>query len=261
MNLFMDVFPDLNLPDDIKRAVKDAVIERITMNSKKDAVKIILQSNHIIEKQTIYELIRILKNKLFPNDPNANVIIIEKFKLSSQYTARTFYKEYKDSIYTELNRNNALLFSLYNGSDVSFTDDNSIVITTSQNVIAKELESELIGYFHKVFAERAGLTCDILIDYVITDNTEKELKKEALFREKVIKIENNLRKIEDDKLLKAGKDIIDDSGIDSKSSEDKASDKKEVVKNKDKEKSLLSKWILFLFIYLYNKTEVKKHGN
>lgn len=237
MNLFMDVFPDLNLPDDIKRAVKDAVVDRITMNSKKDAVKIILQSNHIIEKQTIYELIRILKNKLFPNDPNANVIIIEKFKLSSQYTARTFYKEYKDSIYTELNRNNALLFSLYNGSDVSFTDDNSIVITTSQNVIAKELESELIGYFHKVFAERAGLTCDIFIDYVITDNTEKELKKEALFREKVIKIENNLRKIEDDKLLKAGKDIIDDSGSDSKPSEDKASDKKEVVKNSDKEKS------------------------
>ena len=197
MNLFLDVFPGLKLPDDIKMMVNDVNVVKIATNSSSTRTRIYIESTHIIDKKTIYELERIIKNAIYAKMPNATVKINESFKLSNQYTAESFYKEYAESISLELSKIETILSSVFDESKISFISPDEMLIKLPKTVIAEEVCINLAEYLSRVFKERANLEFNYSIDYYDVDYEESNLKKDAILREKVMKIEQIVAKAKD----------------------------------------------------------------
>ena len=77
--------------------------------------------------------------------------IIEKFRLSGQYTAKNLMQVYKDSILLELKIYNMFLYNLFHGARCEFTDDDTLELTMEDNVVARGKEEELVDDSRKNF--------------------------------------------------------------------------------------------------------------
>ena len=208
MNLFLDVFPNIKLADDLMMMVKDVEVTRVAANKAFTLIRIYIESHHIIDKKSIYELERIIKNTIYAKNPDASVKINETFKLSSQYTAESFYKEYKDSMSLELRNTEVILSSVLDESKISFNSPNTMLISLPKTVIAEEMYERITEYMIMVFEKRANLKVDFSVDYYEVDYEMSNLKKDAMLREKVMKIEKILEKANDDAISFANKSAV-----------------------------------------------------
>ena len=82
---FFEVFPTLQLDKKMKTLLESTVVERVTSNRAKDILRVYLQSNHLLQKELIWETETQIKKQLFPNH-QMEIKIQEKYVLSSQYT-------------------------------------------------------------------------------------------------------------------------------------------------------------------------------
>ena len=98
---FMEVFPTLQLREELKSVLEFASIDRITMNRDRDFMRIYLESDKLIVKSCIFELEQAITGQLFP-DAKMTVKVIERFHLSRQYTPQNLMPIYEESILLEL---------------------------------------------------------------------------------------------------------------------------------------------------------------
>ena len=117
---FMEVFPTLQLREELKSVLEFASIDRITMNRDRDFMRIYLESDKLIVKSCIFELEQAITGQLFP-DAKMTVKVIERFHLSRQYTPQNLMPIYEESILLELKAYNALLYSLMHDSKKVFS--------------------------------------------------------------------------------------------------------------------------------------------
>ena len=117
---FFDVFPILDVDGDLRSLLEFVQVSRVTMNRERTFMHIYLESEKLIQKKHIFELESSIKDQLF-SDTLLTVKIIEKFRLSKQYTPRKLMPIYEDSIQIELKQYNALLCSLFRDSEKEFT--------------------------------------------------------------------------------------------------------------------------------------------
>ena len=99
--LFFDVFPTLEVNGDMKKILSEMEVTKVGMNHDRDHIRIYILGGHLIHKKNIFELERSIENQIFKGK-RMTVKIIEKYRLSEQYTARTLLELYKDSILEEL---------------------------------------------------------------------------------------------------------------------------------------------------------------
>ena len=208
MNLFLDVFPNIKLADDLMMMVKDVEVSKVAANKAFTLIRIYIESHHIIDKKSIYELERIIKNTIYAGNPEASVRINETFRLSSQYTAESFFNEYKDSMSLELRNTEVILSSVLDESKVSFNSPNEMIISLPKTVIAEEMYEKIVEYMDMVFKKRANLNVNYDVDYYEVDYELSNLKKDAMLREKVMKIEKVLEKVNDDAITFANKNDV-----------------------------------------------------
>ena len=97
----MEVFPTLQLREELKSVLEFASIDRITMNRDRDFMRIYLESDKLIVKSYIFELEQAITGQLFP-DAKMTVKVIERFHLSRQYTPQNLMPIYEESILLEL---------------------------------------------------------------------------------------------------------------------------------------------------------------
>ncbi|MFR3322109.1 MAG: PolC-type DNA polymerase III N-terminal domain-containing protein [Lachnospiraceae bacterium] len=64
---FMEVFPTLQLREELKSVLEFASIDRITMNRDRDFMRIYLESDKLIVKSCIFELEQAITGQLFPD--------------------------------------------------------------------------------------------------------------------------------------------------------------------------------------------------
>ena len=152
---FTEVFPKLRLSDDAGALMRQAQVARVTMTSRRDHMKIYLESEVLIQKEYVYETEQAIMDQLCFGAP-VQVKIIEKFRLSGQYTAKNLMQVYKDSILLELKNYNMFLYNLFHGARCEFTDDDTLELTMEDNVVARGKEEELLQIFEKIFCERCG---------------------------------------------------------------------------------------------------------
>ena len=94
---FFEVFPTLQLDKKMKTLLESTVVERVTSNRAKDMIRVYLQSDHLLQKDLIWETEMQIKKQLFGNH-QMEIKIQEKYALSSQYTLENLMESYRDSI-------------------------------------------------------------------------------------------------------------------------------------------------------------------
>ena len=82
---FFEVFPTLQFDKKMKSLLENTFIERVTSNRQKDLIRIYLQSDHLLQKDFVWETENQIKKQLFPSHA-MEIKIQEKYTLSSQYT-------------------------------------------------------------------------------------------------------------------------------------------------------------------------------
>ena len=108
---FFQVFSTIQLKEEIRGLMEHTLVCRVAMNRLKTYLHIYLESDKLIPKQDIFEIEQAIHDQLFSDVP-IQVKIIEKFRLSRQYTARNLMEAYEDSILLELREYNVFLYNL-----------------------------------------------------------------------------------------------------------------------------------------------------
>ena len=77
--------------------------------------------------------------------------IREKFVLSGQYTPRTLWDEYKDSIFMELKRMSVISGVLLRDAEIVFPEDDEMIISLAESPISRNREPEIRGFLQGIF--------------------------------------------------------------------------------------------------------------
>lgn len=98
---FLEVFPGLHITDELRELLNLVEVEKVTLGRDRGSIRIYLLSQRLIHKQNIYALEKGIKDQLFPSK-RLTIKIIERFRLSGQYTPQKLLKAYRESLLTEL---------------------------------------------------------------------------------------------------------------------------------------------------------------
>lgn len=105
--------------------------------------------------------------------------------MSSQYTPKTLFDVYFDSILDEINSHSVLLYNLLRTSKWSFTDDTHVTVTLEETIIAKTRGNSVIEFLEKVFCERCGMDFIVNLQYEkpkiskYRQNADKQIEQEV----------------------------------------------------------------------------------
>ena len=176
---FFEVFPDLRLEGTVHPLFEQAKVARVTMTSARDSMRVYLSSEKLIHKKYIYLVERAIKEQFFEDYPLA-VKIIEKFRLSRQYTPRKLMDVYRDSILMELKDYSIFEYDMFRKASCTFLAEDTMKLTMEQSVVAEDKEEELIRVLEKIFCERCGMSLKIETEMV--EPVESKARKNGALR-------------------------------------------------------------------------------
>lgn len=190
---FFEVFPELSLNEDTTELMKQASIARVTMNSRKDLMRIYLESDVLIHKKYIFETEQAISDQLHFRAP-MTVKIIEKFHLSGQYTAEKLMPIYRDSILLELKNYNHFLFNLFRGAKCEFSGADTLRLIMEDSVLAQGKEEELLAILEKIFCQRCGQNLKIEARLREAKESQNRRFNEIRLQQEVEEISKRLQK-------------------------------------------------------------------
>ncbi len=180
---FSEVFGQLDIKAELKNIFDDVLIEHLVINQNKKIFKVHISYNRLILKKYIKELERELLKNLKMNNIR-EVRIREKYTLPEQYTPSLWFENYKDSILLELSDYDNILYNLYKGSDFSFSDEKTLLITIPENPLYKLKEQELLSIMKKISGERFGLDIVFCVQYkeAVKSRVKEEYENRAYIK-------------------------------------------------------------------------------
>ena len=116
---FKDVFQSLECSGHIDELLNFVFVEKVSASNDMSLIKINIIAERIIEKKTILDLEKLIKDRMFPKK-NVKIKIFEKFKLSSQYTAQNLFETYRDSILLEIKNYKISQYVILNNACITF---------------------------------------------------------------------------------------------------------------------------------------------
>ncbi len=164
MKRFFEVFETLELDAAGEQLFSDTMVTRVTISRDHSEIRIYLTSQHIIDKKEIRRTEAAIKSQLFPGK-NISVRIAEKFRLSSQYSARTLFDMYKESILTELKEYDIVLFNMLSSGKILFSADDTLDLTLPNSHLYFKSEKELDHVLKRLFEERCGVEFHLNVIY------------------------------------------------------------------------------------------------
>lgn len=172
---FFEVFPSLQLEHNIHDIIGQTSVEKICATKQRDFLRIYIYSTRLIEKKDVWYTEHAIKKQLFPNT-NITVKIYEHFELSSQYTPEKLLDLYRESILSELKEYSHIEYNAFRTAQLSYPEQNQLVVTLEDNVLARSKEEELIRILEKVLVERCGFSLSISVNYkeAVTGKHEEE---------------------------------------------------------------------------------------
>jgi len=187
---FTEVFPTLEVSDDLAGILEYVTVDRVAMNHRRDFMHVYIASDRLIYKNYVLELEEQIKGQLFP-DAYLMIKVIEKFHLSKQYTPKRLMPLYEESISLELKAYNALLYSLFRQAKKEFTDENTLLLEIPDSVIADGKEKELLEILEKIFCERCGLDFHVSTERIAPVKSRRLEQAEAQMEQEVEAITRN----------------------------------------------------------------------
>ena len=185
---FQEVFPDLRIEGGMAELLETVEVSRVSINRKKDLLRVYVVSSQWIHKKYIYQLERQMEEQLFSNVP-LHVKIIERFYLSRQYTPENFLEVYRPSILLELKNHSVFLNHLFSTAEITFPETNKMHLVLVESVVAKEREEELIHILEKIFCERCGF------DLIVETEMRKPEGESRAMRNSELRIREEVRHV------------------------------------------------------------------
>ena len=176
---FLDVFPNLEVGQELAALLEEVVVTKAAVNPEKDHIRIYIRSRQWIHKKYIYSLEETIRNQFFPGVPMA-VKIIEKFTLTGQYTPKLFFDAYRASMSMELKNYSILVYNMFRTAQISFPEEQKMELKMQSSVLAKSREEELVSYIEKVFCERCPFSLIVEPEYV--EASESKVRKNSEIR-------------------------------------------------------------------------------
>ena len=174
---FLEVFPGLHIADELRELLELVTVEKITMTKDRSSIRIYIVSPRLIHKKNIYSMEEGIAKQLFPGRP-LTVKILEKYRLSAQYTPKSLYELYKDSILLEFRQFGMIEYTMLKKAKTEFPEDDLMSLTIEDNLIYRERSKEVERVLEKIFVERCGLPAEVRFQY-----TEPKKKEEQAFDE------------------------------------------------------------------------------
>ena len=213
---FFEVFPTLKVNEDIQLLFQGVEVAKVATNTRRDFIKVHIVSTHLIQKQRIYEIEKMLKEQLFGKN-YIQVQLVEQYDLSAQYTPENLMNEYLDSIYLELGNRSVVERSMMQGASYSFEDENILCLRLTDTIVAEGKKEALSSYLETIFAERFRRPIEVRILYEAAKDSklkynDMKLKQEVnaiLDHAEAMQAEKGVsEKQEDKKESKAGKEKV-----------------------------------------------------
>ena len=161
---FFEAIPGLSVDDNMRAALENVWVEKITQSRDFKELHIYVVSEHLIHKKMIYTLEGMIKQQLFPHR-QIIIQIEERYQLSAQYTPKNLWHAYKDSILLEFLYNGKLLRKVFEEGEIAFSEDGSVEVTLADHTVARNKAEEVKGLLRKIFQDRCGVTGEIRMTF------------------------------------------------------------------------------------------------
>lgn len=161
---FFEVFPSLRLNQSIHDIMEQTRVEKVSSTRRRDYLRIYLYSTRLIVKEDIWSAEKEIRDQLFPG-AGLIVKIYERFELSAQYNPEKLMAVYRDSILAELKEYSHIEYNAFKTAQITYPEDNKVLMTMEDTVLARSKENELVRVLEKVLVERCGFPVKIQIDY------------------------------------------------------------------------------------------------
>ena len=231
---FLDVFPNLKVKHELAELLEMVTVTKVSCNPDKTRVWVYIQSERWIHKRYIVALEEQIERQCFPGLA-VSVTVIERFRLSGQYTPENFLEVYRSSMELELKNFNMLEYNLFKRAEIAFPQPEEMQLILPDSVIAREKSEILVEYLHKVFCERCGM--NLKIDLGFQEKEESKYRKNAQ-----LQIQQEVDNVLKNARVSRGKDQQEQEESQERSNSEKTSsanvrqDKKAMPEKKEAEK-------------------------
>ena len=173
-NAFLEVFPTLQLNHEMKGLLSEATVTKVASNRNRDFIRVYFDNTRLIPKRDIWRLEEDMRQQLFPNQ-KMQIKLMEHYRLSGQYTAKTLLDTYKESMLCEIKEYSLLLYNIFRKAEIRFEEDMQMTLILEDTLIARESQDELIEVLDKIIRERCGIQTKFDIQFV--EKKESHYKK------------------------------------------------------------------------------------
>ena len=88
MRAFLEVFPTLNVTENLRGLLEMVQVERVSINRDRTRISVYIESPRLMPRQNIEKMEEGIRSQLFPQK-NVQIRIYEKFRLSGRSSIHT----------------------------------------------------------------------------------------------------------------------------------------------------------------------------
>lgn len=162
--VFFDVFPSLQLAEDVRFLFTDVHVQKVSANSARTFIRVYITSSHLIPKHTIYETEQMIRTQLF-RQSRIQIEIRESYELSGQYTPENIMQEYYESFLEELNERSVVERSMFQNAEYAFEDENILCLQLTDTIVAQGKKESLAQYLKEVYEKRFCRPIEVRVLY------------------------------------------------------------------------------------------------
>ena len=160
----------------MKGLLSEATVTKVASNRNRDFIRVYFDNTRLIPKRDIWRLEEDMRQQLFPNQ-KMQIKLMEHYRLSGQYTAKTLLDTYKESMLCEIKEYSLLLYNIFRKAEIRFEEDMQMTLILEDTLIARESQDELIEVLDKIIRERCGIQTKFDIQFV--EKKESHYKKDT----------------------------------------------------------------------------------
>ncbi len=203
---FSETFPTLHLGEEARSLLQSAVVERVVMTRDRKMLRVFLSCTNLVHRKILDDLETEIARSVFAG-AQVKVKVFEHYQLSAQYSAKSLYALYGDSILYELKEYDHVLFTLMKRSEITFEKDDTMQLALGKTLVSEEMVSELCRILEKIFCERCGQDLKIVTVY---QEAEKEKEGKMLAERRVQQeVELITRRVYDQRGAEDGDELME----------------------------------------------------
>ena len=191
MKLFLEVFPDLKLDEELAEAFASATCEKVTACNSRQLLRVDIENTFLIPYRCILRVEKEIKRQMFGG--SVDIRIEPHYRLSEQYTASVIFEMCKESFMLELEQMSSASGSIMKTVVIRFPSDDRMEISVPSNPVLKQKAEWLKSFFTEVFQKRFDRRIEVEI---VT--SKKELQRESAVKDALLAEKEAVARIMDD---------------------------------------------------------------